>query len=182
MLIKAVPVLLCEGAMARKSESQRSFNIAVVGLSGTEKEKGSTGVGKSCLCNRFIRSLADDYYTDHISVLSQTDFSGRVVNNDHFLYWGEVSKLSEEGVDFHFHVIEQTEFIDDSSFQPFKSGKTDPYYKRCSATKLTSAEKLMYICKNQLGKNILLWQVFLKNNFINLCNFSLLFTFFFSPF
>ncbi|XP_015924617.1 rho GTPase-activating protein 190 isoform X32 [Parasteatoda tepidariorum] len=137
--------------MARKSETQRSFNIAVVGLSGTEKEKGSTGVGKSCLCNRFIRSLADDYYTDHISVLSQTDFSGRVVNNDHFLYWGEVSKLSEEGIDFNFHVIEQTEFIDDSSFQPFKSGKTDPYYKRCSATKLTSAEKLMYICKNQLG-------------------------------
>ncbi|CAL1291985.1 unnamed protein product [Larinioides sclopetarius] len=137
--------------MARKSESQRTFNIAVVGLSGTEKEKGSTGVGKSCLCNRFIRSLADDYYTDHISVLSQTDFSGRVVNNDHFLYWGEVSKLSEEGQDFNFHVIEQTEFIDDSSFQPFKSGKTDPYYKRSAATKLTSAEKLMYICKNQLG-------------------------------
>ncbi|XP_055930700.1 rho GTPase-activating protein 190-like isoform X8 [Argiope bruennichi] len=137
--------------MARKSETQRTFNIAVVGLSGTEKEKGSTGVGKSCLCNRFIRSLADDYYTDHISVLSQTDFSGRVVNNDHFLYWGEVSKLSEEGQDFNFHVIEQTEFIDDSSFQPFKSGKTDPYYKRSAATKLTSAEKLMYICKNQLG-------------------------------
>lgn len=28
----------------------------------------------------------------------------------------------------------------------------EPYSKRCSATKLTSAEKLMYICKNQLGK------------------------------
>ena len=26
------------------------------------------------------------------------------------------------------------------------------YVKRCAATKLTSAEKLMYICKNQLGK------------------------------
>lgn len=137
--------------MAKKSDITRTFNVAVVGLSGTEKEKGSTGVGKSCLCNRFIRPLADDYYTDHISVLSQTDFSGRVVNNDHFLYWGEVTKTSEEGTDFSFHVVEQTEFIDDSSFQPFKSGKTDPYYKRCSITKLTSAEKLMYICKNQLG-------------------------------
>ncbi|XP_023223685.1 rho GTPase-activating protein 190-like isoform X3 [Centruroides sculpturatus] len=137
--------------MAKKSDVTRTFNVAVVGLSGTEKEKGSTGVGKSCLCNRFIRPLADDYYTDHISVLSQTDFSGRVVNNDHFLYWGEVTKTSEEGTDFNFHVVEQTEFIDDSSFQPFKSGKTDPYYKRCSITKLTSAEKLMYICKNQLG-------------------------------
>ncbi|XP_076307081.1 LOW QUALITY PROTEIN: rho GTPase-activating protein 190-like [Tachypleus tridentatus] len=137
--------------MARKCDVPRTFNIAVVGLSGTEKEKGSTGVGKSCLCNRFVRHLADDYYVDHISVLSQTDFSGRVVNNDHFLYWGEVTKTNEEGVDFTFNVVEQTEFIDDSSFQPFKSGKTDPYYKRCSAIKITSAEKLMYICKNQLG-------------------------------
>lgn len=56
------------------------------------------------------------------------------------------------GVQTTFHIVEQTEFIDDSSFQPFKSGKTDPYVKRCASTKLTSAEKLMYICKNQLGK------------------------------
>lgn len=27
----------------------------------------------------------------------------------------------------------------------------EPYVKRCAATKMTSAEKLMYICKNQLG-------------------------------
>lgn len=27
----------------------------------------------------------------------------------------------------------------------------EPYVKRCAATKITSAEKLMYICKNQLG-------------------------------
>lgn len=50
------------------------------------------GSGKSCLCNRFVRPGEDDYYTDHISVLSQTDFGGRVVNNDHFLYWGHVTK------------------------------------------------------------------------------------------
>nr|CAD7204282.1 unnamed protein product [Timema douglasi] len=120
------------------------------GLSGIEKDKGQLGVGKSCLCNRFMRSLADEYSVDHISVLSQTDFSGRVVNNDHFLYWGEVVKASEEGIELLFQVIEQTEFIDDASFQPFKGGKMEPYIKRCSATKLTSAEKLMYICKNQL--------------------------------
>lgn len=139
--------------MAKKSsELQRTFHVSVVGLSGTEKEKGSVGVGKSCLCNRFLRPLADEYYTDHISVLSQSDFSGRVVNNDHFLYWGDVTKTSDEGVDVHFSVVEQTEFIDDASFQPFKGAKTDPYVKRCSACKLTSAEKLMYICKNQLGE------------------------------
>lgn len=43
-----------------------------------------------------------------------------MVNNDHFLYWGEVTKPSEDGVDYQFQIIEQTEFIDDASFQPFK--------------------------------------------------------------
>ncbi|CAH0558065.1 unnamed protein product [Brassicogethes aeneus] len=137
--------------MARKGDSIRSINVAVVGLSGVEKDKGHAGVGKSCFCNRFMRPHAEDYNVDHISVLSQSDFSGRVVNNDHFLYWGEVIKTSEEGVDYQFSVIEQTEFIDDASFQPFKGGKMEPYVKRCASTKIASAEKLMYICKNQLG-------------------------------
>lgn len=57
--------------MARKTDSVRSINVSVVGLSGMEKDKGHAGVGKSCLCNRFMRSLADDYNVDHISVLSQ---------------------------------------------------------------------------------------------------------------
>ncbi|CAB3372514.1 Hypothetical predicted protein [Cloeon dipterum] len=130
--------------------NMRSFNVSVVGVSGTEKEKGHSGVGKSCLCNRFVRSDADEYNVEHISVLSQMDFSSRVINNDHFLYWGEVLKCCEDG-EFLFNVVEQTEFIDDASFQAFKGGKMEPYIKRCSATKLTSAEKLMYICKNQLG-------------------------------
>jgi hypothetical protein len=54
-----------------------------------------------------------------------------------------------------FQVVEHTEFIDDASFQPFRgSGKTEQYVKRCTYTKLMSAEKLMYICKDQLGKNL----------------------------
>jgi hypothetical protein len=49
-------------------------------------------------------------------------------------------------------VVEQTEFIDDASFQPFRaSGKQEPYMRRCANTRVLSAEKLMYICKNQLG-------------------------------
>ncbi|CAH1985676.1 unnamed protein product [Acanthoscelides obtectus] len=137
--------------MARKGDTIRSINVSIVGLSGVEKDKGHAGVGKSCFCNRFMRPHAEDYNVDHISVLSQTDFSGRVVNNDHFLYWGDVIKTSEDGAEYQFSVIEQTEFIDDASFQPFKIGKMEPYVKRCAATKITSAEKLMYICKNQLG-------------------------------
>lgn len=60
--------------MARKVEAVKAVNVAVVGLSGMEKDKGQTGIGKSCLCNRFMRSLADDYNVDHISVLSQVCF------------------------------------------------------------------------------------------------------------
>ncbi|XP_055713098.1 rho GTPase-activating protein 190 isoform X4 [Phlebotomus papatasi] len=129
----------------------KQINISIVGMSGTEKERGQIGVGKSCLCNRFVRPLTDDYFIDHISVLSQSDFSGRVVNNDHFLYWGDVKKTSDEGVDYVFHLIEQTEFMDDATFQPFKVGKMETYMKRCVATRVASAEKMMYICKNQLG-------------------------------
>ena len=57
--------------MARKAEATRCLNVAVVGVAGTEKDKGQVGVGKSCLCNRFIKSIADDYHVEHISVLSQ---------------------------------------------------------------------------------------------------------------
>ena len=91
--------------MAKKlSPEQKYFNVAVVGLSGTEKDRGVTGIGKSCLCNRFVRPHEDDYSTNHISVISQTDFGGTIVNNDHFLYWGEVTKTSNDGVDYTFQV------------------------------------------------------------------------------
>lgn len=150
------------------------FNISVVGLSGVEKDKGPLGIGKSCLCNRFVRSAADDYHTDHISVLSQTDFSGRVVNNDHWLYWGSVIK-SCDGYDLAFNVIEQSEFVDDACFQPFKTGKTEPYFKRCANTKLVSAEKLMYICKSQLGVEREYEQRYLPDGKFNVDGFLCLF-------
>ena len=48
--------------------------------------------------------------------------------------------------------MEQTEFIDDASFQVFRaSGKQESYTRRVANTRLASAEKLTYICKNQLG-------------------------------
>jgi len=152
MMRAAGGLTLRRGDSSVASGPSKMVNISVVGLSGGEKEKGSVGSGKSCLCNRFVAPLADDYHVDHISVLSQSDFSGRVLNNDHFLYWGDVMKNNEDGVDFHVQVVEQTEFIDDASFQPFRSGgKQEPYVRRCAETKLVSAEKLLYICKNQLG-------------------------------
>jgi hypothetical protein len=47
-------------------------------------------------------------------------------------------------------------------------GKMEPYMKRCCATKLTSAEKLMYICKNQLGKYLNAeMRLFMQMKFVN---------------
>ncbi|XP_003228084.1 rho GTPase-activating protein 35 [Anolis carolinensis] len=138
--------------MARKQDVRiPTYNISVVGLSGTEKEKGQCGIGKSCLCNRFVRPRADDFHLDHTSVLSTSDFGGRVVNNDHFLYWGEVVRSLEDCVECKMHIVEQTEFIDDQTFQPHRSTALQPYIKRAAATKLASAEKLMYFCTDQLG-------------------------------
>ncbi|KAA8587112.1 hypothetical protein FQN60_000948 [Etheostoma spectabile] len=138
--------------MAKKQDARSPiYNLIVVGLSGTEKEKGQCGVGKSCLSNRFVRPSADDFYLDHTSVLSTSDFGGRVVNNDHFLFWGEVSRVLEEGPECRMHVVEQTEFIDDQTFQPHRSTAMQPYIKRAATTKLASAEKLMYFCTDQLG-------------------------------
>ncbi|MEQ2165144.1 Rho GTPase-activating protein 35 [Goodea atripinnis] len=138
--------------MARKQDVRAPiYNLVVVGLSGTEKEKGQCGVGKSCLCNRFVRPSADDFYLDHTSVLSTSDFGGRVVNNDHFLYWGEAGRTMEEGQECRMNVVEQTEFIDDQTFQPHRSTALQPYIKRAASTKLASAEKLMYFCTDQLG-------------------------------
>uniref|UniRef100_A0A3Q3EEM7 Rho GTPase-activating protein 35 n=1 Tax=Labrus bergylta TaxID=56723 RepID=A0A3Q3EEM7_9LABR len=138
--------------MAKKQDARSPiYNLIVVGLSGTEKEKGQCGVGKSCLCNRYVRPSADDFYLDHTSVLSTSDFGGRVVNNDHFLFWGEVSRVLEEGPECRMHVVEQTEFIDDQTFQPHRSTAMQPYIKRAAGTKLASAEKLMYFCTDQLG-------------------------------
>ncbi|XP_028817765.1 rho GTPase-activating protein 35 [Denticeps clupeoides] len=138
--------------MAKKQDARApTYNLVVVGLSGTEKEKGQCGVGKSCLCNRFVRPSADDFYLDHTSVLSTSDFGGRVVNNDHFLFWGETARTLEEGAECRMHVVEQTEFIDDQTFQPHRSTALQPYIKRAASTKLASAEKLMYFCTDQLG-------------------------------
>ncbi|XP_065137652.1 rho GTPase-activating protein 35 isoform X1 [Paramisgurnus dabryanus] len=138
--------------MAKKQDARApTYNLVVVGLSGTEKEKGQCGVGKSCLCNRFVRPSADDFYLDHTSVLSTSDFGGRVVNNDHFLFWGEAVRMLEEGAESRMHVVEQTEFIDDQTFQPHRSTALQPYIKRAASNKLASAEKLMYFCTDQLG-------------------------------
>lgn len=78
-----------------------------------------------------------------------------MINNDHWLYWGERTLFTDDACELTFRVLEQTEFVDDESFQPLKASSAsqrEPYVKRCAATRLQSADKLMYISKEQLGK------------------------------
>ncbi|ETN71679.1 hypothetical protein NECAME_19226, partial [Necator americanus] len=50
---------------------QRTVTVSVIGVSGREAVKGSKGVGKSLICNRFVRGDFDDFFPEHCSVLSQ---------------------------------------------------------------------------------------------------------------
>lgn len=84
-----------DNATMARQKPEKIYHVSVVGMSGTETERGATGVGKSCLCNRFLNPHQDKYFTDHISVISSSDFSGRIVNNDHFLYWGETQIFND---------------------------------------------------------------------------------------
>ena len=138
--------------MSKKGSEIRCVSVAVVGLSGMDRDQALYGVGKSCLCNRFVRPLADEYITEHTSVFSSSDFGGRVLNNDQYLYWGRVTKTAEDGTEYLFHVIEQTEFIDDATIMPLtRGGQLTPYPKRCAISKLSSPEKLMYINRDQVA-------------------------------
>ncbi|GMR47893.1 hypothetical protein PMAYCL1PPCAC_18088, partial [Pristionchus mayeri] len=136
------------------SSSPSVWTVSVTGVSGSERVKGSLGVGKSLLCNRFVRGHHDDFYLDHSSTLSQTDFSGSpVINNDHWLYWGErvLEADPATGQSSLVRVIEQTEFVDDETFEPIAGPFFESYEKRCARTRLESRDKLMYIRCEQLG-------------------------------
>lgn len=63
-----------DSTAAAAAANMKQINVSVVGMSGTERDKGQIGVGKSCFCNRFVRPQTDDYFIDHISVLSQVSF------------------------------------------------------------------------------------------------------------
>ena len=58
---------------------------------------GGQGAGKSFLCNRFVRPKKDDLCLNHTSLMTHSDFGSSVVNNGHFLYWGEKTVGLEDG-------------------------------------------------------------------------------------
>ena len=134
-------------------KSSKTFTVCVVGLSGYDiQEKRLFGVGKSCFCNRLVKLTEDDYYKDHASIFSTSDFVGSVLNSDHFLYWGTAERILDNSQKGRIRIIEHTEFIDDASYSPLsRGGQLVPYSKRATATKIVSSGKMMYISRDQVA-------------------------------
>uniref|UniRef100_A0A0N4ZBY7 G domain-containing protein n=1 Tax=Parastrongyloides trichosuri TaxID=131310 RepID=A0A0N4ZBY7_PARTI len=145
-------------------KKQHLITVSVVGLSGPSYFKGISGVGKSCLCNRFCRQNYDDYSSEHASILSQADFCGSpVINNDHWLWWGDIplDPLITDSLKMkttHIRVIEQTEFLSDETYNSIthkashEQKNLNDYLQRSARVKMESQGKLMYISTDQLGQ------------------------------
>ena len=82
------------------------INVVVCGLT-TSSFQGlaGQGAGKSYLCNRFVRPKHDDL-KDHTSVYNNSDYGSNIINQDHFLYWGQKVVGLEDGQDVMFQVCE----------------------------------------------------------------------------
>jgi len=116
--------------------STRVYKVAVVGCprSVVSPDGLSDGVGKSCLCNRFIRSEA--YSEDHqqeTSVVTEEEWTGNpVFNGDHFIYWGAANKHLPDKTKVRFQIVEHTELYRKPSSKRSNSEDEDDYYSSSS--------------------------------------------------
>ena len=102
------------------------------------------GVGKSCLCSRFVLPSYDDYavlFEDHSSQLSAREFESSPYHWGHFLYFGSVVKLIAQRPAV-FHVVEHTTFVD-NALQPLTGGGS--YAVRATRGSLHSSGKVAYL-------------------------------------
>lgn len=92
----------------------RVYKVAVVGCPRAVLSPDGyiDGIGKSCLCNRFIRSEA--YSEDHQqdwSLLGLEEWDANpVFNGDHFVYWGAATRHLPDKTRVRFQIVEQSEF------------------------------------------------------------------------
>lgn len=132
----------------------------VVGLSRSQGESFTErqGIGKSCLCCRFVHPDFEDYTDQHQSLLALHEFTNPVINNVHFLYWGTMdrdlpTKYTEKTLPVKFHIIEQTVFYQDETSQPFSNSTTpdsvDQYTKRITGS-IECPGKLSYTSRNDI--------------------------------
>jgi len=145
--------------------------VCVLGLSREKGEKFSQkrGIGKSCLCYRFMHPGHDDYIDEHSSLLALHEFENPVINSVHFLYWGSTTKrysihggLKEQRIQF--HVIEHTVFYQDVTSHPFKTlTKPDSleYYIRRATTHIESPGKISYKSRDTISlRHEYVWQTY----------------------
>lgn len=101
--------------MASKAKSS-SIDVVVCGLTSSSFQSLSgQGAGKSFLCNRFVKPKFDDL-KEHTSVLNNSDFGSNIINNTHFLYWGEKVVALEDGQEVRIKV----RFVDYWSVQALR--------------------------------------------------------------
>ncbi|KAL5457506.1 hypothetical protein EMCRGX_G034772 [Ephydatia muelleri] len=142
--------------------------VSVLGLSRLDGENFSShqGIGKSCLCYRFMYPGYDDYVEDHRSLLALHEFESDVVHKDHFLYWGSTTRTCGAKEKMHFEVMEYTVFYEDIMDQPFRSSNKKPvtslegYMKMAIGSPLESPGKISYknrdlICSPQDYESLL---------------------------
>ncbi len=83
------------------------MRVAVCGLTSSAFPAFTgSGAGKSVMCNRFVRPNRDDLRMNHTraAVLNHSEFGSTVINNSHFLYWGEKAVGLEDGQEVRFQV------------------------------------------------------------------------------
>ena len=143
------------------SKACPSFLACVVGLSLEHREPFGQreGIGKSCLCHRFTHPGFDDYVDYHHHLLALHEFESRVINNDHFLYWGSpvrefASTDPAKQVRLKVHVVEHTVCFQDVTCQPFtiitKPDNPDHYVKRITGP-MESPGKLSYQTRDAIA-------------------------------
>ena len=132
----------------------RVYRIAVVGCPRSVISPNGVydGVGKSCLCSRFVRPGA--YSETHKSLMSEEEWTdGSVTNGDHFIYWGAATRHLPDGSKARFQIVEQTEFYKNEGPQLVAHSCNEDYLARASSVhfKSSSAGKTAHTYKPAEG-------------------------------
>lgn len=92
----------------------RVYKIAVVGCPRAviSPDGFSGGIGKSCLCNRFVRpeAYSEEHQQDWAEISKDDWAHNSVFNGDQFIYWGAANKHLPDKTKVRFQVVEHTEF------------------------------------------------------------------------
>ena len=123
----------------------RMVRVAVVGTPNSVLSGSAKGVGKSCICNRFIHP--ENYCEEHSSEISAEDWEGSVVCSEHFIYWGAATKFNVQTGRVRYQLLEFTEFVhkDTGLVFPFEA---DYISRTCEPIK--SLGKVSYLPPSQL--------------------------------